>query len=76
MAKSKRPLAVKFGVILKQTLEEVGITQSELAYILKKSKQVVNHWITGVCLPQIEDWKAIEDVVGKPVFDFIRNGDF
>lgn len=55
----------KFSVRLKQTLKEIGMSQSELASKINMSQSVVNNYCTGKREPTLDVLVLIAKTIGE-----------
>ncbi len=55
---------MRISEIIKQTREELGMTQEDLAERLEVSRQAVSKWELGASLPSLENLELLEEVLG------------
>lgn len=68
---TKSELAEEFGWNLNTQLEKYNISQAELAYELRVSKQLISKYINGGCLPSIDKFINIILYIGCDLEDLI-----
>lgn len=61
---TKSELAEDFGLRLRALMERYSITQGELAEDIGTSRQMVNQYVNGYCLPTFDKLVNILYVVG------------
>jgi len=52
---------------LKKTMDQQGVTQSELARQLKVTRQCVNNWTRGINLPNMKIIKTVSIYLQVPI---------
>ena len=52
---------------LKKTLEQQGVTQSELARQMKVTRQAVNNWTRGISYPNMKLIKSVSEYLKVPI---------
>ncbi len=64
---------MNFNVRLKNLLNEEGISQSQLARGVNKSKSSVSAWVSGKTIPPMETQKEIAEFLNRDVAYFIED---